>query len=1430
MLSVVATLLLTHLRDFSIVNGGLQHNEHCEWNHYSRVEPTYNDKGIQEYYVCCDHHESVLERPATGVITNKGTPTQEFINSLEDSDFRVIPSYRTQLEPIQSLIDKISYRYAITDGSLIDKAYRDYNALSSGLKAYVQNVDKLNDVYESYHENYEVLIDTTLNEYQCQIYNSTYDLDCLYDDNYGYYSAFSNITMQTDCWFGMGRNDGTSVSSYHEVFFFAYNESLESRSIQIRDKYDFELFGSQITLVPHQWTKIEIPMSVFVTRKLDDLFIGSYLSGMTGVLIEQGFRYTSLYASKGTVEQQTYIDLSNDDQVLENVDMTGNGVALNEADYGAHVLPTSFSATKGQMTFITSSTYSNITQVSFDAKIDGTSHGWWGVGHNASISDASLYTNIVTTSITSTNNEFKHVSFNVNVTGPEYIYVVLEVGQFEKDLYIDNFTITCGAVNYTDGFDGGTSALFNTDPSVVKGAVLFEPINEVKYYMSHNVTDYHLEIETANYGGDPAGYRATFITTGYYDDILSIAFDAKIIGEMTPLTNSEQIWWGFGVGSEENPDYIYDTQYTKQRLSTDNKWVHFEYSRSGVSGYVKFVINPGKTTCPICIDNIVINTLHDSYVESFSNNRASLFNVGQFCSIEQKSAPTITFGGGTMPEGNHSILMDIYNYGNRSRNAATLYSKNKYTNITNMSFDIKIDGTITYDNYDNYWFGVGHSSSEGSSIYTNIQTRNIYSTNNEWMHLDFTFTNVNNEYLFFVSNPVHGHNDFFIDNIVIVANGVTYTDDLENGSELFDLGLDVSLYTEPGSMDTVDIYDCLMNSQAFFEGPNFIRDNLPNQESLVFGSISHNIQGNGQYSILIYNDSENVEYLLINSDSIKLYTNHTLIKSVNTVSQTYEIVVTNSGKISINGTYMGQTTEVNDAIRFISCFNEGTVIFTDISLFTSVYVDNSKETIDGIEVPVFEDAENVVFAAYGSMTIDNWDGSNSNPNMLTDADFQDFVDAGFTKAIPLYEGRTSYSYLFNNLYDQYLEETDPTIKESYRQQLLEYVDQICEKANHDAMIALAVAERYGVQYVVLNAIIFEILNVKTPHGNYIQPEDYEMIFDRAFNGDDEYLSQVAYYGNFVQDEPPAGNNNEALVRLMAALTLYYQNCERLGIISEPVINLLPGGYTSDYISYLDFYFANVAPMVGYVSFDQYVLDYENGTYSIREDHLANLEMMAQRILESNHRIQLRTYIFPHAVQEGSHRAITMADELRFQIYTNLVFGASEIIYYGYTCHTNSDRETTIGLVNMYTKEKSQVYYFAKEVNNEVLTFGSAYRHFTYEGMIAKDTAILFNKNKQIKKLKYSLSSHAGIKSYSVSENTLIGCFGDVEGQYAYVVMHYADPKTSSDTDTVTIKFNNYNAIIVYQNGEKHAYRLTNNSYTLTMQPGCGAFIIPIVLQ
>ena len=63
------------------------------WNHYEAVSPTLDKKGIKEYWVNCETHQSVFVEPASEHIVDMGTPSDSFINSLENDDPRLLNRY-----------------------------------------------------------------------------------------------------------------------------------------------------------------------------------------------------------------------------------------------------------------------------------------------------------------------------------------------------------------------------------------------------------------------------------------------------------------------------------------------------------------------------------------------------------------------------------------------------------------------------------------------------------------------------------------------------------------------------------------------------------------------------------------------------------------------------------------------------------------------------------------------------------------------------------------------------------------------------------------------------------------------------------------------------------------------------------------------------------------------------------------------------------------------------------------------------------------------------------------------------------------------------------------------------------------------------------------------------------------------------------------
>lgn len=88
-LSTFAAINFSKNGDFLKLFGG---GDPVTWNHYSAVAPSFESRGIKEYWVSCSSHGHQFTEPTGDGITivDAGAPSQSFINSLETSDDRVL--------------------------------------------------------------------------------------------------------------------------------------------------------------------------------------------------------------------------------------------------------------------------------------------------------------------------------------------------------------------------------------------------------------------------------------------------------------------------------------------------------------------------------------------------------------------------------------------------------------------------------------------------------------------------------------------------------------------------------------------------------------------------------------------------------------------------------------------------------------------------------------------------------------------------------------------------------------------------------------------------------------------------------------------------------------------------------------------------------------------------------------------------------------------------------------------------------------------------------------------------------------------------------------------------------------------------------------------------------------------------------------------
>ena len=493
------------------------------------------------------------------------------------------------------------------------------------------------------------------------------------------------------------------------------------------------------------------------------------------------------------------------------------------------------------------------------------------------------------------------------------------------------------------------------------------------------------------------------------------------------------------------------------------------------------------------------------------------------------------------------------------------------------------------------------------------------------------------------------------------------------------------------------------------------------------------------------------------------------------------------------------------------------IAFAALLMATSLSACSDTGTID-VEIPEFADTPGISFSAYSGPTVANWSGGSGNVNTLTDEHFQKFVDAGFTHLLAVHEGArvraTTREYIDgegNVTYD-----ATETIKESAR------------RAQEDALVALELAEKYGVKYYVRDWAFYDMNN--TGSWKLWQacdtPEKYEEALRLMFSEDNEYIHSSAYAGNFGRDEPGV----DQFERLKWQIEIYQKIMAEYGVDGEFLLNLLPsyGGITSyggvSYTEYIDRYFEELAPLLGYICYDFYPFKANaDGTSQMKTTMVSNLALVADKCKGTDY--QLRTFVQTGGDFTGL-RDLTSIGDFRLQVYTNLAFGSTYMTYYEYGTF-KSQSEGEFGLINLQDGTYNYTYDMAKTVNNEVHAFEDAYLNFKWDGVMCFSSLPAGKINPKFKEVTGGLKSHPRIASVDITEDALMGTFKDAEGRDAFMLVNFNDPYYNEDNE-VTVQFKDAKALLMYRFGEEEVVTLPKDgSYTFRLYPGEGRFIIPL---
>ena len=336
-------------------------------------------------------------------------------------------------------------------------------------------------------------------------------------------------------------------------------------------------------------------------------------------------------------------------------------------------------------------------------------------------------------------------------------------------------------------------------------------------------------------------------------------------------------------------------------------------------------------------------------------------------------------------------------------------------------------------------------------------------------------------------------------------------------------------------------------------------------------------------------------------------------------------------------------------------------------------------------------------------------------------------------------------------------------------------------------------------------------------GMYVSDEmlDSEMTMDEYIDiGEDSYLHADITWGNMLRDEPGA--------KMFDLLAEAYDVYDAKTDDKIPYYNLFPAYAneqqlgTPTYEEHLRQFFDKVDPKL-YASVDIYPLNISNSIYS---DYFYNLDAFATEC--RNRDIPFGVYI--QSVSFSATKRTPNEQEMRWQVYCALSFGARDIQYFTY-CTPNSSSEDFKDALISRDNEKTERWYGAQAINRALSLISDVYVQYDNLGAFTVNPngeAFMKFKNQYT-----DFDAIANVTTYN-DRPVLIGAFASdtAEHSRAFTCVDLGDPGLNVTTPTeVTVELTDATTATVYY--KDTVTTLTpdeNGCITFALYNGDGVFI------
>ncbi len=313
----------------------------------------------------------------------------------------------------------------------------------------------------------------------------------------------------------------------------------------------------------------------------------------------------------------------------------------------------------------------------------------------------------------------------------------------------------------------------------------------------------------------------------------------------------------------------------------------------------------------------------------------------------------------------------------------------------------------------------------------------------------------------------------------------------------------------------------------------------------------------------------------------------------------------------------------------------------------------------------------------------------------------------------------------------------------------------------------------------------------------------------------DYINEPSFVGNMLCDEP----NAAAYPALGKRVTEYKKAvCGKIPYINLfPIYASLEMLGTSSYEEYVEEFAKQID--TDYISVDIY--PFSMGEDNIKRtggNYFRNLDIIAKICRKYNRSMYgfIQTMGFNYVMRPPTE------DEMRYQAYAYLAFGAEHIYHFCYATPPSSNEHFEYAMIDL-NGEKTDLWYSAKAVNDELHAISDIYSNYKNVGTYINITGETPD-GVDFENI-YDINSLGIIKNFSSDGAVLAGCMKKIDGEGIALILLNCNEVRDEKSVNVSFSLESKKTVTSYIKGNPLTADIDSDVCNITLDSCGGALIV-----